>query len=40
MIHFRDAEPDDAPALARLGARSFLETFGHLYDPADLALFL
>lgn len=40
MIHFRDARPDDAPALARLGARSFFETFGHLYDPADLALFL
>jgi GNAT superfamily N-acetyltransferase len=40
MIHFRDAEPSDAPALARLGARSFFETFGHLYDPADLALFL
>ena len=40
MIHFRDAQPDDAPALARLGARSFFETFGHLYDPADLALFL
>jgi GNAT superfamily N-acetyltransferase len=40
MIRFRDAQPDDAPALARLGARSFFETFGHLYDPADLALFL
>ena len=40
MIRFRDAEPQDAPALARLGARSFFETFGHLYDPADLALFL
>nr|WP_294168872.1 GNAT family N-acetyltransferase [uncultured Sphingomonas sp.] len=40
MIHFRDAQADDAPALARLGARSFFETFGHLYDPADLALFL
>lgn len=40
MIHFRDATPEDAPALARLGARSFFETFGHLYDPADLALFL
>lgn len=37
---FRDAVPGDAPALARLGARSFFETFGHLYDPADLALFL
>lgn len=40
MILFRDARPEDAPALARLGARSFFETFGHLYDPADLALFL
>ena len=40
MIRFRDAAPADAPALARLGARSFFETFGHLYDPADLALFL
>ena len=39
-MHFRDAKPEDAPALARLGARSFFETFGHLYDPADLALFL
>ena len=40
MIHFRPATPEDAPAIARLGARSFFETFGHLYDPADLALFL
>ena len=40
MIHFRDARAEDAPALARLGARTFFETFGHLYDPADLALFL
>ena len=39
MIHFRDATPEDAATLARLGARSFFETFGHLYDPADLALF-
>jgi ribosomal protein S18 acetylase RimI-like enzyme len=37
---FRDAGPADAALLARLGARSFFETFGHLYDPADLALFL
>lgn len=40
MIRFRDANLHDASALARLGARSFFETFGHLYDPADLALFL
>ena len=39
-MNFRDATPADAPALARLGARTFFETFGHLYDPADLALFL
>ena len=40
MITYRDATPDDAAALATLGADSFRETFGHLYDPADLALFL
>ncbi|GGB38975.1 N-acetyltransferase [Sphingomonas metalli] len=40
MIAFRDAEVADAAALARLGAESFTETFGHLYDPADLAAFL
>jgi GNAT superfamily N-acetyltransferase len=39
-MNFRDANPGDASALARLGARTFFETFGHLYDPADLALFL
>ncbi len=37
---YRDAEPGDAADLAELGARSFTETFGHLYDPGDLALFL
>ena len=37
---FRDACPQDAPQIARLAARTFFETFGHLYDPADLALFL
>ena len=35
-----DARPDDAPALARLFARSFTETFGHLYRSEDLAAFL
>jgi diamine N-acetyltransferase len=40
MITYRDATAADAPALARLGADSFTETFGHLYAPADLALFL
>ncbi len=40
MIVFRDATPADAVALATLGADSFTQTFGHLYTPADLALFL
>jgi len=40
MIAYRDATPADAFALAMLGADSFSHTFGHLYDPADLALFL
>ena len=40
MITYRDATPADAAALATLGAESFRATFGHLYTPADLALFL
>jgi len=36
----RDAILADAPGLAAFGARSFTETFGHLYESADLALFL
>ena len=39
-LHFRTATADDAAALAELGARSFTETFGHLYSPHDLKLFL
>lgn len=37
---YRMATEADAAALADLGRRSFVETFGHLYDPDDLALFL
>jgi GNAT superfamily N-acetyltransferase len=40
MPEFRDAGPKDAEALAELGRRSFVETFGHLYTPEDLAAFL
>jgi GNAT superfamily N-acetyltransferase len=40
MIACRDATPADAASLATLGADSFTQTFGHLYAPADLALFL
>ena len=40
MIIYRDATADDAAILARLGADSFTATFGHLYAPDDLSLFL
>ena len=40
MIAYRDATPADAPLLADLFARSFTETFGHLYRPEDLVSFL
>lgn len=36
----RDALPEDAEALAELGRASFVATFAHLYDPADLSAFL
>jgi len=35
-ITYRDATLADAPALRELFAQSFVETFGHLYRPADL----
>jgi ribosomal protein S18 acetylase RimI-like enzyme len=36
----RPATIDDAPALARLGAETFIAAFGHLYSEADLTAFL
>lgn len=36
----RRATLADAPLLARLGTDTFIETFGHLYRPADLAAYL
>src|SRR5678816_1027235 len=39
-VTFRMAGTDDAAALSKLGAETFTETFGHLYDPSDLATFL
>jgi ribosomal protein S18 acetylase RimI-like enzyme len=39
-ITYRDAELGDAAALKCLFAESFVETFGHLYRPADLTEFL
>jgi ribosomal protein S18 acetylase RimI-like enzyme len=41
-VTFRDAAPtpEDAAALAEIGARTFVDTFGHLYCADDLAAFL
>ena len=36
----RRADPSDAQVLSGLGARTFAETFAHLYPPQDLADFL
>jgi len=36
----RRATLDDAEAVSALGEKTFLETFGHLYPPADLAAYL
>lgn len=36
----RRATSADAAVLAALGAETFVETFGHLYPPADLQRFL
>jgi ribosomal protein S18 acetylase RimI-like enzyme len=37
---YRDAVLADGPALAAAGRRVFAETFGHAFDPADMALHL
>ena len=39
-LAFRNAGPEDAELLAHLGTRTFTETFGHLYTPENLAIFL
>lgn len=39
-ITYRIATVDDADALARLGTDTFTDTFGHLYQPGDLEIFL
>ena len=39
-VEYRDAGPADAALVADLFARSFGETFAHLYKPEDLAAFL
>jgi diamine N-acetyltransferase len=37
---YRPATLADAPALAKLGAETFIASFGHLYTAHDLAAFL
>ncbi len=39
-VTYRDATVADAAALAAIGARTFTAAFGHLYSPANLAIFL
>ena len=39
-VTYRDATAADAEAIAELGRRTFVETFGHLYSPDNLAIFL
>ena len=39
-IEYRTATAVDAEALAELGAHTFTDTFGHLYEPTDLEIFL
>lgn len=37
---YRTATAEDAALMARLGPETFVETFGHLYSPENLAAFL
>ena len=39
-VQIRKAGEEDAPALVEVGRDTFVETFGHLYPPEDLAQFL
>ncbi|PZQ24429.1 MAG: N-acetyltransferase [Sphingopyxis macrogoltabida] len=40
MTRVTVARETDAEALSRFAEASFVDTFGHIYDPADLAAFL
>ena len=39
-VSYRAATREDAGALSELGAQTFTDTFGHLYQPDDLQIFL
>ena len=40
MIRYRAGTAVDAALMSRIGAHTFVETFGHLYSPDNLAAFL
>ena len=40
MIDYRDGRAADTALMSRIGAETFVETFGTLYAPADLQTFL
>lgn len=40
MIDYRDAVPGDSPELSAMAQACFTETFGTLYSPENLAIFL
>ena len=40
MIEYRDGGAQDAALMSRIGKETFVETFGHLYTPENLAAFL
>lgn len=39
-VVYRDGRPGDGDAISKLFCRAFIATFGHMYAPEDLALFL
>lgn len=39
-LEYRDGTSEDAAIIERLYRESFVDTFGHLYGPADLSAFL
>ena len=39
-VTYRTATVRDAESLSALGTATFIDTFGHLYQPGDLAIFL
>lgn len=40
MVNYRTPDIAEAAAVAKLGCDTFVESFGHLYAPEDLALFI